>query len=211
MQLDPETPHSETLKEFKVEAREKVHPWRRYFARSTDYFLFQTAALLFYINRQCRFSDLDCGIDLLVNVLRYLSQPSLQIIFLIVASYMFAEAAFISIFGTTPGKWFFGLSIRSRSGGMPGFYTSLLRSLRVWFVGCAMNLPLIKYITMVLAYQQLYETGTTWWDRKSDTQVNAQPQINLLRLMLWLVLIYLLANTYLNPKLLVGLALPSAL
>ena len=159
----------------------QVHPWRRFFARTADYFLFQAIAFTLYLNSKCSPQDNQCVLDLMsmganAGILDSSLNQQLWFLQLMLAlAFILTEAILISNFGTTPGKWCFGLSVKSDDNAHPEFNQSIGRSLRVWVVGTAMSIPILQFVAMAFAYHRLDTHGITWWDQKCATQVHAAP------------------------------------
>jgi uncharacterized RDD family membrane protein YckC len=82
------------------------------------------------------------------------------------------EAFVLSVKGTTPGKWLFGMRVALRSGGAPTFPVALRRTVLVWWRGLGLNLPVVSLITMVVAHSTLTREGETSWDRDTGLVVS---------------------------------------
>ena len=81
------------------------------------------------------------------------------------------EALLITHFGSTPGKWLYGIKIRKADGRHLTFGESLKRAFNVWTTGEAMSIPPFPLFTRLIAYWQLKKSGETWWDKTSRTKV----------------------------------------
>jgi formylglycine-generating enzyme required for sulfatase activity len=81
----------------------------------------------------------------------------------------FYEPFCLSTFGTTFGKWLFGLEVRLSNGGKCGFGLALKRFLSTYWRGL---LPCVL-ICVPLAIRDVYRTGRTKWDRDYGTDVVA--------------------------------------
>lgn len=103
------------------------HPWRRFFARQLDSLLFALPGL--------------AALEL-VNLLR----PEMVFLLTILAIWLLEavlEGLFLSLLGTTPGKWLMGLCLRYRYDDRvdkPAFRDAALRAAHVWFRGCGLGL-----------------------------------------------------------------------
>jgi len=142
------------------------HPWRRYFARTIDVVIF--ANLLFF-----------------VLILVYIFFPSIlpsennltneeqTFFYLMLLSFFYVptEALLLSITGSTPGKFIFGISVVSKDGSKLGFVTALERTISAWIKGFAFGLPGISLFTMLYSYKKLKNTGITSWDKSHNTRV----------------------------------------
>ena len=129
----------------------QICPWIRFLARSIDYLLFG----FFLIS---------------INVNRIISKFDILIIFFpvfLIFIWIFVEAGFLSIFGTTPGKWLLRTRVVNIFRNKPGFLSAFRRSLSVWCNGMGVGIPFITPITMVISYYKLKKEGHTVWDRDS--------------------------------------------
>ena len=139
-----------------------THPWRRYFARMVDYF---TGGLLagFVVGfiSGLLFPEKVEGITHNAN--------NLIIAYLLLAIiWMLIEAVLLSTVGNTPGRWLFGISVRTTSGGILSFNQALERSWGVLLKGMALGIPFVLLVTQYFAYKRLTNTGTTLWDAETD-------------------------------------------
>ncbi|MEX0962114.1 MAG: RDD family protein [Simkaniaceae bacterium] len=135
----------------KSEEREKkwTRPFIRFFARMMDYSLFYLLLWCFaYFFNQPLF---------LLHPLFFLT--------IITFIFVFIEALFFSIIGTTPGKWFLKTTVRKENGKKPSYREALARALSVWGLGFGGGLPIICIITGIVANIKLSNTGLTTWDR----------------------------------------------
>ena len=82
------------------------------------------------------------------------------------------EACLLSFWGTTPGKFLFGLRLWQGRKEKLDFAGSLERSFRVWFRGLGLGLPGINVFCMFMAMNQLKLLGSTSWDREANITVS---------------------------------------
>ncbi len=153
------------------------YAWALFFARYTDrqFFRFILAFLInLFTHSKIHFLN---PIDFVITLFIWL----------------FVEAALLASWGTTPGKWLFGIKVRDQKGNLLLFNKALQRSFLVWLKGMALGLPIIKLITNVIAYGKLMKLGKTTWDESCQTNILHQ-KLGLLRITLigFLVLIFLL-------------------
>ena len=154
------TPEPRTTADAEPPGDTEPHPWMRYFARTIDIVLFSMGA------------GLVSGIMLpllgrFVNVALLL----ILVISMWVFGWIFIESALLATWGTTPGKWLFGLTLRTARGTKLDFPTALRRTLKVWVRGLALGLPIVSLIALVIAYNRLKEKGETSWDAEGGFQV----------------------------------------
>lgn len=129
----------------------EVRPWVRYWARWLDCMIFAVAVGIV-------FSD-------------YVPTNEWVAGFVIVLAWLPVEAALLSTWGTTPGKWLLATEVRTEAGDVPGFLVALRRSLDVWVRGLGLGLGIISLFTCIAAYRRLKETRTTAWDATAQTVV----------------------------------------
>jgi hypothetical protein len=164
----------------------QIRPWVRYWARIIDLFLFSVCFGLV--------ASIFAGRALnRVDVLRL----GLLSDFL----WCFVEAGFLAIWGYTPAKAFFKISVRNSNGAKLDYKSALSRAFDVWFRGLAMGIPLIALFTMTTAYRTLTKKGITTWDQRRNFHVSHR-KIGLLRATLAILFISL----FIIAALLVGIS-----
>ena len=112
-------------------------PWRRFFARMLDLNLYALAGL---------------SVELLV-LHRFPSDTLLEQFFHGVAwllLMLFLEPLLLSTWGSTPGKWIFGLVVRDRNGGKLTYGDALFRTWLVLWSGMALSVP---FVTLYRLYK----------------------------------------------------------
>jgi uncharacterized RDD family membrane protein YckC len=155
---------SESSNEFDV--GQSYHPWRRLLARTVD--LFSSGLLVFYIFSVFFTMLFPNSVE---DFIALLNNP-IAATMLIYLLWIPFEAAFISMLGTTPAKWVFGISVKSRTGGNLSYMSSLGRAFGVWIQGDAFSFFIATIITRLFAYRRLTTTGTTLWDISSGSTVS---------------------------------------
>lgn len=144
--------------------KEQYHPWRRYFARIIDLYIFSFALGWLTI--------------LLVLTPEYAEQVSRVTDNIVVAGFIIGisiipiEAILLSNFGTTPVKWIFGISVKRNNGSNLSFYEAVNRSVLVWMRGVALYVPLFQLIASYLSYRDLTKLGETSWDKDTGSVVS---------------------------------------
>jgi len=88
------------------------------------------------------------------------------ITFAAIPSWMFLEAASLSRFGTTPGKYVLNIWVWGPGERKLQYVEALNRSASVWFRGIAMGFWLVSLFTMWVSFQRLTKSGYTAWDAK---------------------------------------------
>lgn len=138
-------------------------PWRRYFARCFD---MQLAVAIIgtpiFILLLKSFDQLA-----LLSGSIYLDQIFWCIGFLSCIIYLFIEALIMKLFGTTFGKFSFGIYMLTSSYDRSYTYGQLLkRDFLMFLKGTAFNIPVANIITMFVAKQYVEEdkSGQASWD-----------------------------------------------
>lgn len=135
------------------------HPWRRYFARTFDQLCY-TLMWLAFSHLMLRWnpsrSTMIDLLDLLINSILMLA----------------IEPLLLSIWGTTPGKWVFGLSIRNAVGNKLTYGQSLFRTFDVWHKGMGYNIPFYSIYREYKCYGVCMNQEAMPWDQDEDFSCN---------------------------------------
>jgi uncharacterized RDD family membrane protein YckC len=133
--------------------------WRRFGARTFDFFLYQ---LIF------------------LTVLRIVGYPMIPdpsqeysvwpIIGALVPAILM-EAALISSIGCTPGKWFMSLRVENHLGKILPTSHALVRSMRVWVLGMGMMHPILIVLGHAITLWFGLKKGAPLWDLHSGFRV----------------------------------------
>jgi uncharacterized RDD family membrane protein YckC len=141
------------------------HPWRRLFARTVDictvgFVLFMLLIFAFSATMPEQAAGFAKAIEnpIIAGVVLYLI-------------WLPAEALLLSLFGTTPAKWLFGIRVAHPAGDLLSFSEALNRSFLVFVQGVGFGIPLVALFTQLFAYRRLTKTGTTLWDTSSSAVV----------------------------------------
>ena len=129
------------------------HPWRRLFARMVDYY---TAVIV--------------SLPLIFTTTKAVENPIVAYIVLYLV-WLLAEALLLSLFGTTPAKWLFGIRVEHPGGNLLSFSEALNRSFLVFVQGLGFGIPFVSLFTQFFAYRRLTKTGTTLWDTSAGAVV----------------------------------------
>jgi len=137
---------------------EQVRPWIRFWARMIDYNLYTMLlaiiALIVYPPAY-KMSDLIFGMITLFT-------------------YTFIEAAMLSSWGTTPGKYFFKIRLRNKENRKLSYNEAVYRSWKVVFNGLGLGLPIISLFTLIHAFSALKTNKITSWDKDGEFNVSHQ-------------------------------------
>jgi hypothetical protein len=87
------------------------------------------------------------------------------------ATFLFIEPIFLSTWGTTPGKALLNIRLRLSYNSKPDYMQALNRSLKVWFRGEGLGIPLVNLVTLIYAHNQLTREGITTWDMDGGFRV----------------------------------------
>jgi uncharacterized RDD family membrane protein YckC len=144
-----------------------LHPWRRFFARIFDSWLF---ALVFFSILGVIFPELfqttqsqatTHGQDYAYSILG-------------LGAYAVFETICLNTFGVTFGKFLYRIHIEIKELNQIPFSIALKRSLAVWFRGLALGIPLLNIITFTVAYRTLLKEGQTSWDHDFGCLISHQ-------------------------------------
>ena len=133
-----------------------THPWRRFFARLVDTWVF--LLLAFFIFSLLGQTILSIPSDKSTALIKFILLLTTFLLFIALAL-IIIESIFPSCFGTTPAKYCFGIKILAADGQKLKFLTSLKRTFYMLFFGCALNLPILQIITQILSYFRLKKQG----------------------------------------------------
>lgn len=143
----------------------KHHPWRRLFARTVD---ICTAGFVLFLLLIFAFSAVMP--EQAAGFAKAIENPIIAGIVLYLI-WVPAEAVLLSLFGTTPAKWLFGISVVHPSGDLLSFSEALNRSFLVFVQGVGFGIPFVALFTQLFAYRRLTKTGTTLWDTSTSAVV----------------------------------------
>jgi uncharacterized RDD family membrane protein YckC len=141
------------------------HPWRRFFARLID-----MAILGDFIIPLLVFCLIFLSAHTAGTIAKALENP-ITLGFVVLGLLILIEPVLLSTWGNTPGKWLFGISLRTTDGDKLSFGEALRRSINVVIRGFAFGIPIVSLITLYLASRRLTKTGATSWDRTSQCVV----------------------------------------
>ena len=134
-------------------------PWRRFFARMLDLYIYRVIWLLFLamimniqvISRQTGETLIDTYVSLLLM--------------------LGLEPLLLSKFGTTLGKWIFGIRIYNNDGGKLSYQDAFIRTRRALWRGMGTGLPIYILWREFKSYQE-YAKGTVLeWEYDSEMVV----------------------------------------
>ena len=141
------------------------HPWRRLFARTVD---ICTAGLVLFMLLIFAFSA--TMPEQAASFAKAIENPIIASVVLYLI-WLPAEALLLSLFGTTPAKWLFGIQVAHPGGNLLSFAAALNRSFLVFVQGVGFGIPFVALFTQLFAYRRLTKTSTTLWDTSTTAVV----------------------------------------
>ena len=141
------------------------HPWRRLFARTVD---ICTAGLVLFMLLIFAFSA--TMPEQAAGFAKAIENPIIASVVLYLI-WLPAEALLLSLFGTTPAKWLFGIRVAHPGGNLLSFAAALNRSFLVFVQGVGFGIPFVALFTQLFAYRRLTKTSTTLWDTSTTAVV----------------------------------------
>ena len=173
-----------------------VRPWVRFWARFLDYTIAScgigvpVTVMLFLLTSEAPNINARTVADIrLIELQAEIWWKMLSYVSAVLAlfAWAFIEALLLSTWGTTPGKWLFRVSIISDSGDRLTYRRALGRSLLVYLKGVGLGLPLVSFITQIVAYFNLKHEGLSTcggeWGQIYFSHVNGDRKITLQRRM----------------------------
>jgi hypothetical protein len=156
---------------------DEIRPWLRFWARHFDYIFFVSivSIILFLITPR------------LANKLFSNKNERMFALFLIFL-WTFMEAALISKWGTTIGKWLLSISVRDQQDNKLDYNRSFGRAIKVYWRGIGIGFPIAALITQIIAYNKLTEKGITTWD-SDDSLIVHHEKLSPIKIFI-MVLIY---------------------
>ena len=127
-------------------------PWRRYFARFIDSWLYATATLAF-VTLVLGLNPTDEGMG--ASIFEWLLRSLLLLT---------VEPLCLHFFAATPGKWLLGISVRDYDGKCLSFSEAFARTWKVYVMGLGLNIPIVYFITCLLAYRRSLKGEDQPWD-----------------------------------------------
>lgn len=141
------------------ELAQVYYPWRRYFARRLDLFIYNVLwsafiALAFNVNLASR-SNLGNILDSFIAIIIML----------------FIEPVWLHMLGTTPGKAIFGLKIESYGGSRLSYGQGLERTFGVIASGMGFNIPIYNIVRLWKSYNLCIREEAQPWDYSTSYSI----------------------------------------
>lgn len=150
-------------KDFRENIPKEIHPWRRWLARTLDYWWVKTLVNFVII--------------VLVRV-RPLPNKFVGALILIASGALLIpiEALLLHKFGTTPGKFAMGIRLEAINGGNLTMDAALQRSWKVYKEGMFFCVPYLKVLGQWVQYLRLTGRSLYRFARKEDVPEPADPK-----------------------------------
>lgn len=129
-------------------------PWRRYAARGLDLLIY---GLLWNAIARCIFR-LNLGSGFYANWLFTLVDTAVGVLLMLLI-----EPVLLHFWGTTPGKWLFGMEIRTLNGEKLAIRTGFYRTWQVFTGGMGWDIPIWSWYRLYKNYQAS-TAGELPWD-----------------------------------------------
>lgn len=139
--------------------RTPVHPWKRFLARLIDLSILELTAL-FLTAVVLRIRPMN---DFIYSVIGF--SLSVHLFWLPI------EALLLHYWGTTPGKWIFGIRMESANGGRLSFSAAIGRAWDVLHYGHGFCIPFYIYWRLYKSYRQYNDDCFLPWDREWDAEI----------------------------------------
>lgn len=130
-----------------------AYPWRRFFARWLDFFLYGVLWSVFGM-----------------LVLRF--QAPNGVIFTLLGSYLnyatmlVVEPLLLSTWGYTPGKWIFGLQVKDTYGGKISWTAAMARAWQVFVKGMGFGIPFYNLYRYYKSYRACVDCEILPWEEE---------------------------------------------
>ncbi len=148
----PALPTQDTLRPLQA-------PWQRFFARGFDLFLYHGLWMLLFplLCRTSPSSSLAQG---------WIAASPIIVFFLMLG----LEPVMLHFWGTTPGKWLMGLSVRDCTGQKPSYMDSAYRTWMVLLYGLGLNIPFVRLYRLYKSYIQCSDNSCLPWEEDTVEQ-----------------------------------------
>lgn len=141
------------------------HPWRRFFSRIVEVTIIGS---MFSI---CLNTFLGAIIPKQLDQLLLMIDSTIILGVVFYFAFIPFEAMMLSIFGTTPAKWLFGIRVLSPAGKPLSLWRAIIREFLVFAKGMFFGVPFVNLLPQIFAYFRLIKTGATSWDKSTGAVV----------------------------------------
>lgn len=130
-------------------------PWRRFFARSLDSYIYNQLWMIFLI------------VVFHVNILNLSRGDKLGCVIVTFCMMLFLEPLLLSRFGTTIGKWILGLSVTHNEDRRLSYTEALERTWMVLWRGMGLEIPIYALVRQWRSYTKCEDGETLEWEYDS--------------------------------------------
>lgn len=148
----------------------QIRPWVRFFAKFFDLYV----------------SSLATGFVLGISFPQIINISELVLGIIAILVFPFYEAFFLSLFGTTPGKWLLSTSVSNKQQPL-SFLDALTRGYTVVIKGLGLGIPIVTLLTCIYQYKILKDNGINSWDAEKS-HVVLHDHLNPLKVIVFVVL-----------------------
>ncbi|MFM0033944.1 RDD family protein [Paraburkholderia strydomiana] len=146
-------------------------PWRRFFARTLDLYVWAIVVgfVAGLLNLKFGWSLLDFG-DMPAS-----SQDALSSILMIPFA-LVLDALVYAAFGNTVGKGLLGVKVTTLSGEPLSARTYAARNAYLWIFGLGLGIPIVALFTEIASYRTVAKAERTRWDLRFGCRVRKTPR-----------------------------------
>ena len=134
-------------------------PWRRFFARRFDLFLYSAFWMMLGLLLLSEGPSTESGAA-------WMGAANIIAIIMMVL----VEPLLLSTWGTTPGKWLLGLSVRSNTGQKLTYGEGFYRTVQALWGGAGFFIPIFELVQGYKRYYDCVESKTLPWEWDSELQ-----------------------------------------
>ena len=135
-------------------------PWRRFFARHFDLFLYSAFWMMLGLLLLSEGPSTESGAAWM---------GAANIIAIIMMALV--EPLLLSTWGTTPGKWLLGLSVRNNTGQKLTYGEGFYRTVQALWGGAGFFIPIFELVQGYKRYYDCIESKTLPWEWDSELQL----------------------------------------
>jgi len=185
-----------------------AHPWRRFLARTIDLNVCATvvsAPILTLAGVVAGVGDAVPAAGMENSVAAPLGLDLWLWTLLVFLIWSPVEAFCLARYGSTPGKWLFGITVTGADGKFLSFSAAWKRTLLVGLYGYGLFFFFLPLVTQFAAYLRLRREGTTRWDAGCRSRVRTaelspvRATLGTVLLALLLLAVFLFTRANLKP------------
>jgi hypothetical protein len=143
-----------------------LHPWRRYFAKQVDVFIFSFGSM-FLLMVLLEITSPDAARRLGEGLDNPVVGAAISVFF-----WGLCEWVCLAMFGGTPGRALYGIRLRRMDGSPLGSEKAFSRAFLVGIKGLGLGIPIVALFTCLVGYNVLTKEGRSTWDADLGTRVS---------------------------------------